>query len=183
MEPTTHFVIKPAGKIIVLDQDAALAAAITHQEPTDNTIAVYSDGSRLENGDRGYAAVTQVDIRLNKWRNASAFVEENKEAYDAELFGIAAGLELALSNATLQNNPTGCVRLFTDAQAALKRLQHDTPGPGQWLLPRISCAEASLRAQGWRVEYRWVLGHKDVLGNELAPACQGSSDKPQQALS
>ncbi|KAA8902295.1 hypothetical protein FN846DRAFT_908588 [Sphaerosporella brunnea] len=65
-------------------------------KPTNAAIAIYSHGSKLENGDRGYAALTQVDTGLNRWKSTSAYIGENKQARVAELFGIVAGLELAL---------------------------------------------------------------------------------------
>lgn len=81
---------------------------------TQQQCAIYSDGSRLDDGCCGYAAVTQLDAEQGKWKNASAYIGENKEAYDA------AGLDIALSSAVVRTNPTGCVRIFIDAQAALK---------------------------------------------------------------
>lgn len=116
-------------------------AAITHQAPSNDAVAVFSDDSRLDNGDCGYPAATQIDSQRNGWKSVHAYIGDNKEAYDAELFGIAAGLELASTLTVVRSNTSGRLRLFTDAQAALKHIQHDSPGPGQWLLPRIARAK------------------------------------------
>ncbi|KAA8895470.1 hypothetical protein FN846DRAFT_996802 [Sphaerosporella brunnea] len=48
------------------------------------------------------------------------------------------------------------------------RLKTDTPGSGQWLLPEIAQAEATLLAAGWNVQYHWVPDHLGVPGNETA---------------
>ncbi|KAA8902844.1 hypothetical protein FN846DRAFT_908369 [Sphaerosporella brunnea] len=70
------------------------------------------------------------------------YVGSNKAAYDAELFGIAAGLELALDRLPVVTAAgSGIVRVFVDAQSALRRLQDAGPGPGQWIDPRIAPAE------------------------------------------
>ncbi|KAA8906173.1 hypothetical protein FN846DRAFT_907126 [Sphaerosporella brunnea] len=81
----------------------------------------------------------------NLWKHTSAHIGDKEEAYGAEPVGIAAGLEMALTRSMVRDNLWGRVRLFNDVQAAPKRLQPTTPGPGQWVLRRISCAEAAPR--------------------------------------
>jgi hypothetical protein len=58
--------------------------------------------------------------------------------------------------------------IFTDAQAALKRIRNDAPGPDQWLVRQILHTERQLRQVGWTTEFRWVPGHKGIEGNEVA---------------
>jgi hypothetical protein len=60
------------------------------------------------------------------------------------------------------------ITIFTDSQAALKRIGNDDPGPGQWLARRILRTERQLRQAGWTTEFRWVPGHEGVEGNEVA---------------
>ncbi|KAA8893287.1 hypothetical protein FN846DRAFT_914221 [Sphaerosporella brunnea] len=116
----------PSGRVIVTDQDAALAAAVVHQTPSAEAIAEYSDGSRLDNGDCGYAAVTQIDPQQNSWKRTSAYIGDNKETYRTELFGIAAGLEMALTHTLVRSNSTGRVRLCTYARNAYSTTHPDS---------------------------------------------------------
>jgi hypothetical protein len=60
------------------------------------------------------------------------------------------------------------ITIFTDSQAALKRIKNDDPGPGQWLARRILRTERQLRQAGWTTEFRWVPGHEGVEGTEAA---------------
>jgi len=51
----------------------------------------------------------------------------NQEAYDAE----CAALARALESAARRNTTPERVTIFTDAQAAIRRMASDEPGPGQ----------------------------------------------------
>ena len=52
-----------------------------------------------------------------------------QEAYDAECAAIVRALAVAAERA--KRHKLGRVRIFTDAQAAITRMTHDEPGPGQ----------------------------------------------------
>ncbi|KAA8894045.1 hypothetical protein FN846DRAFT_913331 [Sphaerosporella brunnea] len=84
------------------DADEAAATAIMHQAPTNAELTVYSDGSRLVDGRCRYAAVIQADKETNTWSHTVKYIDENQEAYDAELFGLSAGLEMAAGSATIE---------------------------------------------------------------------------------
>jgi hypothetical protein len=55
---------------------------------------------------------------------------DNKEVYDAELFGIAMVIRHA---AQRFGTDTQKITVFTDSQAALRRIKNDKKGPGQAL--------------------------------------------------
>ncbi|KAA8899411.1 hypothetical protein FN846DRAFT_175662 [Sphaerosporella brunnea] len=135
-------------------QGLAKQTATSAQDPSSDASTVYSDGSRLEDEWCGCAAVARSFSRNGPgWDAQSQHLGRIKKVHDAELFGIATGLELVLCNLS---GVKGVVRRFADAQAALRQLQDDKPGPGQWLLPRIAKSEALLRDKG--------LGHRVPLG-------------------
>jgi len=50
-------------------------------------------------------------------------------AYDAECAAIARALAVAAER--VKRRKLGRIRIFTDAQAAITRMTHDEPGPGQ----------------------------------------------------
>ncbi|KAA8914391.1 hypothetical protein FN846DRAFT_902106 [Sphaerosporella brunnea] len=130
----------------------------------------------LDDGSCAYAAVTRGS-QDRQWLGTAKYVGSNNGAYDGELFGIAAGLKLALQRLPA-GTPTGIVRVFVDAQAALQRPQDCGPGPGQWIVPTIAGAESAILDAGWTVEFRWTPGHKDVLGNEQADRlAQGAASR------
>lgn len=157
---------RPQGRIVTEPQDAAIQTAIMRQKATDNAVAVCSDGSRLENGCSGYVAV--IYAGNGEWIGKAKYLGDNKEAYDAELFGIAAGL--ALAHRRLHASTPGTVRIFTDSQAALGRLKTDTPGPGQWLLLRITQAHP----------YQLLVGTCNTTGCAAMPTCQATNRLTRQ---
>ncbi|KAA8909971.1 hypothetical protein FN846DRAFT_905340 [Sphaerosporella brunnea] len=103
-EPTRPTLRHPTGRVLI-DEDEAPAAlvAVFHECPTENHLAVYSDGSRLEDGHCGFGAVARTSATMQDWCRTSGYVGDNKEAYDAELFGIAAGLEMASRSAHVRS--------------------------------------------------------------------------------
>jgi ribonuclease HI len=104
------------------------------------------------------------------WQGRKMFMGRNKEVFDAELYAtVWLGLKVARDHqdewaAMCPKSHT----IFTDAQAALKRIKNDDPGPGQWLAHRILHTERQLRQAGWLTEFRWVPGHNEIEGNEVA---------------
>jgi len=78
-----------------------------------------------------------------------------QEAYDAECAAIARALAVAAGQA--KRHKLGRVRIFTDAQAAITRMTHDEPGPGQTYTIEARQAIAILRKQvpAIEIEIRW----------------------------
>jgi len=126
-------------------------------------LTMFTDGSRLENGATGYAAVWR---RGRTWAGAKVHMGSNQEAYDAECAALARALEEASKRNTIPERVT----IFTDAQAAIRRMASDEPGPGQQYALQARKHIATLRRArpGIVIEIRWCPAHRGVVGNEKA---------------
>jgi len=87
-------------------------------------LTMFTDGSRLDNGATGYAVVWNRGLI---WAGVKGHMGSNQEAYDAE----CAALAHALEEASRRNTTPERVTIFTNAQAAIRRMASDEPGPGQ----------------------------------------------------
>ena len=69
-----------------------------------------------------------------------------------------------------EKNDTEAVTIFTDAQAAMRRIVAEEPGPGQKYAVMARKWVAALKAAGpeMRIEVRWCPAHEGVEGNEKA---------------
>jgi ribonuclease HI len=160
------------GRVIIEDIECAKATAESWTTP-DKGIAMFTDGSKSEDGWTGCAAVWKL-LGSREWQGRKIFMGRNKEVFDAELYAIWIALRAARDNQdawaahlTRLGGPQ-VITIFTDAQAALKRIRDDEAGPGQWLARRIIRVERQLRQKGWLTEFRWIPGHKGIEGNEVA---------------
>ncbi|QKX53974.1 uncharacterized protein TRUGW13939_01054 [Talaromyces rugulosus] len=169
--------IEPGNRSIPLDfridsPETAMQLASDPLSGIGNT-DLYSDGSRLD--DQRVGAAVAYKPLIGPWRSRLAPLGAGFEVFDAELIGVVEALEWALAE-----NLRGPIRVFLDAQAAIGRLQHTQPGPGQALALRAHDLAKELQATGRRVTICWVPGHKGVPGNEEADkAAKKAAGKPR----
>jgi len=96
------------------------------------------------------------------------------EVSTAELWAIRLALpESVKKRHTLQTHGATKVAIFSDSQAAIRRMEHLEPGPGQHLARWISQWARNLREAGIDTEIHWVPGHSGIPGNEEAD-CQAN---------
>jgi ribonuclease HI len=90
----------------------------------------------------------------------------NQESYDAECAALARALEEATKRQTIPERVT----IFTDAQAAIRRMASEEPGPGQQYAIQARRHIATLHRirPDITIEIRWCPAHKGVPGNEKA---------------
>jgi ribonuclease HI len=124
---------------------------------------MFTDGSRLDNRPTGYAVVWQNG---QSWMGIKAHMGKNQEAYDAECAALARALETAARHQTTPEKVT----IFTDAQAAIRRMASEEPGPGQkyGILARKHIAVLRSVRPDITIEIRWSPAHKGIPGNEKA---------------
>jgi len=139
------------------------AEAKAEAERTRPGLTMSTDGSRLDDGATGYSVVWKRGLT---WAGAKVHMGNNQEAYDAECAALAHALELAAQRSTTPERVT----IFSDAQAAIRRMASDDPGPGQQYALQARKHITTLRRarKGIVIEIRWCPAHKGVAGNEKA---------------
>jgi len=99
------------------------AAAKTEAERPSPSLTMFTDGSRLDGGAAGYAVAWQNG---QHWVGIKTHMGYNHEAYDAECAALPKALETAARRQTTPERVT----IFTDAQAAIRRMASEDPGLG-----------------------------------------------------
>ena len=128
-------------------------------------IVLYTDGSKMECGTGCGWAVCEGDTIVAE---ESTYLGNDTSVFQSEVIAISRGVQWILDNCENQN-----VVVYSDSQAALKAIRNvDTTSKVVW-----SCKEVLREAkENHRIALRWIKGHADHTGNELADylARQGS---------
>ena len=157
---------------VLLEEPETLEAELLQEEEAEAKaeaekvrpgLTMFTNGSRLDDGAAGYAVMWRNG---QTWKGIRTHMGYNQEAYDAE----CAALACALESASRRNMTPERVTIFIDAQAAIKRMASDEPGPGQQyaLQERKHIASLCRARPGMIVEIRWCPAHKGIAGNEKA---------------
>jgi len=100
------------------------------------------------------------------WAGIKTHMGYSQEAYDSE----CAALARALESASRRNMAAERITIFTDAQAAIRRLASDEPGPGQQyaLQARMRVGVFRRARPGITIKIRWCPAHKGIAHNGKA---------------
>lgn len=92
---------------------------------------IFTDGSRLPTRHCGCSLVCMTETKV--WNRREFHLGNRKEILDAELYAIAKALKETIERHIKIFNKR-LIRIFTDSEWALRSIQDDVRGPGQWLV-------------------------------------------------
>ena len=87
------------------------------------------------------------------------------KVFDAKLFAIEKAFEIAFNNRQLN---TEKVWIFSDNQAAIKRLKNSSLKSDQYYVQLIRKWAEKLQNNNIQMQLKWVPGHMNIKENELA---------------
>jgi hypothetical protein len=102
--------------------------------------------------------------KYDRWSGEGYFLGSKKEVFDAELYAIYR----AVMRFGKRREHNQDYTIFTDAQAAIERCKTDSQGPGQEIARAIITWSTEIAERGNTLTLRWVPGHAEVEGNEVA---------------
>ena len=141
---------------------ADAAAIIEVKEYDDQTIPIYTDGSKNEQrvGSglaifTGKELVTQLKYKLdNRYSNN-----------EAGQLAISKALE-AIETIDIEENSPRTQAIITDSRIALDSIKN--VNNSSYLIEEIRKRLSKLERSSWTVAFSWVKAHAGILGNELA---------------
>jgi len=100
------------------------------------------------------------------WKGVKTHLGDNLDAYDGECAAVAHALQVASQGNRIPERVT----IFSDAQAAIRKMVSDEPGAGQQYALQIRNHIAALRKArpDFTIEIGWCPAHKGIAGNEMA---------------
>jgi len=157
---------------ILVEEPETLDAEILQEEEAEAKVeaekdrpglTMFTDGPRLDSGAAGYLVVWK---RGQTWVGIKTYMGYNQEAYGAECAALVRALESASRRPTTPERIT----VFTDAQAAIRRMASESLAPTKNTRSRQGNTSPQLRRArpGITIEIRWCPADKGVAGNEKA---------------
>ena len=99
------------------------------------------------------------------------------KVFDAELFAIEKAFEIAWNNKQIN---TEKIWIFSDSQAAIKKLKNSSLKAGQYYVQSIRKWAKKLQNDYIQIQLEWVPGHMNIKGNELADKAAKKETKLQR---
>jgi len=152
----------PMESTVLLEEPETLGTDLLQEEEAEAKaeaersrlgLTVFTDGLRLDSGRHWISG--RVEER-QRWIGLKTHMEYNQEAYGVECAALARALETAAGRER--------VTIFTDAQAATKRMASEDPGPGQMhaIQARKHIATLQKARPDIAFEIRWCSAYKGV---------------------
>ena len=120
-------------QVIIQDEEQALGEG----RKVRDGLVLWTDGSRKKDDWTGCAVVWKED----RWDKRRVHLGRQKEVFDLEMYAMSEAVKIA--DEISRNKEVRRVKILTDSQATLGRIQSDEPGPGQVL---------ALRTMNWEIE-------------------------------
>ena len=149
----------------------------------DTKNSIRTDGSRLENGKVGAAAVWWAAERVEPprigpvtgrtytpgrretiWMGMWCHLGMNKEVFDAELYALYQAVKIFNE----RNEQDQSYIVLSDSAAAIEHARSGEMGLGQRLAVAIIEVCSRLTSRGNTLTLRWVPSHLEIEGNEIA---------------
>jgi ribonuclease HI len=130
----------------------------------NSNIIIYSDDSKNEQTNKVGAGIFYT-TNFVKNQSFSWNLGTGMEVFDAELFAIEKAFKIAWENKQLN---TDKVWIFSDSQAAIKRLKNSSLKAGQYYVQAIRKWAKKFQDIAVQLQLEWVPGHMNIRGNELA---------------
>jgi ribonuclease HI len=158
--------LKFQGEIIV--ENAENAKQIWAESREDGQ-TVWIDGSRMDDGNVGCAVVRrigegEIENSIEGWNLVGYHLGTGNEVFDAELCVILKATRRFAISKEFNKNFT----IFSDSQAAILTCRNDCHGPGQSMARAVIQWSQQVVQKGNTLTIRWVPGHADIDGNEVA---------------
>ena len=147
------------GKIFV--EEKCRAIEIAKRDQAD--LSLWCDGSKLDKGETGAAVAWKQG---DEWLTRKVTLGQNKEIFDAELWGISEAVKVAEQKCLAQQYVL--INIFCDSQLAINRLKVIDNKAGQALKAQIYQKVKQLIRQGHEVSICWVPSHCKIEGNDRA---------------
>jgi Ribonuclease HI len=121
-----------------------------------NCLIFYTDGSKME-------TQAGAGITSNRNHNQQWSLGKKCEVFDAELFALQKASELAIGHTQHSE-----IWIFSDSQAALKRIQKNEKSAGQSQVFKIQENLNILAKKNIQATFQWVPSHTGIEGNDKA---------------
>ena len=167
METVIPYVVAPWWRppttiISVNKEEAKRLHDVTSNIMEDSELAIYTDGSGINNKIGAAAVATQYSVRLESFLGTF----QCHTVYTGELQGINLALNFTWTK--MLERPIFDEVIFTDNQAAILSCANPTGQSGQSILRQIAYKIDMLRTKGIETRLQWVPAHTGIKGNVLA---------------
>src|SRR5690348_5564865 len=140
---------------------------LTNNKDNSNII-LYSDELKNEQLNKlGAGVFYTINFVKNQARSQSFSwnLGAGMEVFDAELFALEKAFKIAWEK---KQEFIKKVWIFSDSQAAIKRLQNSSLKADQYYIQFIRKWAEKFKNNHILLQLKWIPGHMNILGNELA---------------
>ena len=131
----------------------------------DNNIFLYLDKLKNEQLNKLRADIFYtINFTKNSNQSQSWNLEAELEMFNAELFALEKAFKVAWN---LKSNKTKNIQIFSDSQAAIKRLRNSAVKAGQYYVQSIKKWAEKFKNLNILLILEWVSGHMNIYRNEM----------------